>query len=106
MPCSGFRKKLSVSNRRHPPRLASATKGLGGARDAPGRKVEEGCGQSTSHCAPHIQEPRRPPDKKIARAAVINTRSNCALSRLKSTTETKSTASTRSRVTLVIVVIN
>src|SRR5271155_3901165 len=67
--------------------------------------VEEGFSRSTAQ-APHIQGFRNPPDKKIASAAVITTRSNRALSRLKSTTETKSIASTRILVTLVIVVIN
>jgi len=55
---------------------------------------------------PHIQWLRSPPDMKSASAAVITTRSNRALSRLKSTTATKNTASTRIRLTLVIVVIN
>jgi hypothetical protein len=68
-------------------------------------EVEKGCGQSTPQ-TPHIQGVRNPPDRKIASAAVITTRSNRALSRLKSTTETKSSASTRILVTLVIVVIN
>src|SRR5271155_4180194 len=67
--------------------------------------VEEGFSRSTAQ-APHIQGFRNPPDKKIASAAVITTRSNRALSRLKSTTETKNSASTRILVTLVIVVIN
>ena len=56
--------------------------------------------------APHIQGLRNPPDNKIANAAAITTRSNSALSRLKSTTETKNTATTRIRITLVTVVIN
>jgi len=55
---------------------------------------------------PHIQGLRSPPDKKIVSAAAITTRSNRALSRLKSTMATKNSASTRIRVTLVIVVIN
>jgi hypothetical protein len=69
-------------------------------------EVEEGCGQSTPQCAPHIQGLRNPPHNKIAIAAVISTRSIRALSRLKSTTETKSSASKGIRVTLVIIVIN
>ena len=78
-----------------------------GARCAwPPCDVEEGCGQSTQQSAPHIQGLRSPPEKKIASAAVITTRSNRALSRLKSTTDTKNSASTRIRVTLVILVIN
>jgi hypothetical protein len=60
----------------------------------------------THQCAPHTQGLRSPPEKKIASPAVITTRSNPALSRPKSTTETKNSASTRIRVTLVIVVIN
>src|ERR1700721_873380 len=68
-------------------------------------EVEKGCGQSTPQ-TPHIQGVRNPPDKKIASAAVITTRSNRALSRLKSTAETKNSASTGILGTLVIVVIN
>ena len=56
-----------------------------------------GLGQSTSQCAPHIQGLRSPPDKKIASAAIITTRSNRALSRMKSTTEANNSASTRIR---------
>ena len=92
--------------KRHEP--SNSNKGVWrGARCAwPPGDVEEGCGQSTPQCAPHIQGLRSPPDKKIASAAVITTRSNRALSRLKSTTEANNSASTRIRVTLVIVVIN
>src|ERR1700691_1892764 len=67
--------------------------------------MEEGCGQCTPQCAPHIQGLRSPPEKKIASAAVITTRSNRALSSPKSTTEAKKSASTRIRVTLAIVVV-
>jgi hypothetical protein len=79
----------------------------GGAHDAPWPPcdVEEVCGQSTPQCAFHIQGLCSPPDKKIASAAVITTRPNRALSRLKSTTEANSPG-TRVRVTLVLVVIN
>jgi|HubBroStandDraft_6_1064221.scaffolds.fasta_scaffold143364_2 hypothetical protein len=62
--------------------------------------------QSTPQCAPHIHGLRSPPDMTITSAAVITTRSNRALSRLKSTPETKNNASTRIRANLVIVVIN
>src|ERR1700678_1915327 len=55
---------------------------------------------------PQIQGLCSPPEKKIASAAVITTRSNCALSRLKSATETKNRASTRIRTALVVVAIN
>jgi hypothetical protein len=78
-----------------------------GARCAwPPCAVEEGCGQSTPQCAPHIQGVRSPPDKKITSAAAITTRLNRALSRLKFTTRASNSASSRIRVTLVIVVIN
>ncbi len=49
---------------------------------------------------------RNPPDKKIASASVITTRSYRALSRLKSATEASNSASNTIRVILVIVVIN
>jgi len=83
------------------------TDGFGGACDAPWLSYEpgKGCSRSTTQ-PPHIQGLRSPPEKKIASAAVITTRSNRALSRLKSTMETKNSASTRPRVTLVIVIIN
>ena len=55
---------------------------------------------------PHIQGLRNPPQNKIASVAVITTRSIRALSRVKSTTETKNSASRGIRVTLAIVVIN
>jgi hypothetical protein len=55
---------------------------------------------------PHIQGLRNPPQNKIASIAVITTRSIRALSRVKSTTETKNSASRGIRVTLAIVVIN
>jgi hypothetical protein len=84
------------------------TKVFGGAHAAPWPpcEAEEGCGQNATQCAPHIQGLRSPPDKKIASAAVITTRSNRTLSRLKSATETNSSASKRIRATLLIVVIN
>jgi hypothetical protein len=69
-------------------------------------EVEEGCGQSTPQCAPHVQGLRNPPHNKIASAAVISTRSIRALSRLKSTAETKNSASKGIRLTLVIIAIN
>lgn len=53
---------------------------------------------------PHIQGLRNPPQNKIASVAVITTRSIRALSRVKSTTETKNSASRGIRVTLAIVV--
>src|ERR1700729_2636557 len=55
---------------------------------------------------PQIQGLRSPPEKKIASAAVITTRSNCALSRLITATETKNRARTRIRTTVVVVAIN
>jgi hypothetical protein len=66
---------------------------------------EKGFSRSTPQ-APHSQDLRNPPDKRIATAAVITTRSHRALSRLKSAMEAKNSASTRIRITLVIVVIN
>src|ERR1700730_6307055 len=68
--------------------------------------MRKGCGQSTPQFAPHNQGFRNPPHNSIASAAVITKRSIRALSRLKSTTETKNSASNGIRVTLVIVVIN
>ena len=55
---------------------------------------------------PTVRGLRNPPHNKIASAAVISTRSIRALSRLKSTAETKKSASKGIRVTLVIVAIN
>jgi hypothetical protein len=78
----------------------------GGACDAPDcPALEEGCNQSAPQLAPHIQGLRIPPKNKIASAAVISTRSIRSLSRMKSTTETKNSASRGIRVTLVIVII-
>jgi hypothetical protein len=65
-----------------------------------------GHGQSTRRCAPHSHGLCSPPDKRIASAAVITTRSNRALSRLKSAMQANNSASTRILVTLVIVAIN
>src|SRR5580700_4777750 len=76
-------------------------------RDAPWPPYEPGKGWGRSAPQlPQIQGLRSPPEKKMASAAVITTRSNCALSRLKSATETKNRASTRIRTTLVVVAIN
>jgi len=62
--------------------------------------------KSTPQFAPHNQGFRNPPHNSITSAAVITKRSIRALSRLKSTTERKNSASNGIRVTLVIVVIN
>src|SRR5579864_8917828 len=83
------------------------TRVFGGACDAPGCPARwRRAVAKPNRNPPHIQWLRSPPDMKSASASVITTRSNRALSRLKSTTATKNTASTRIRVALVIVVIN
>jgi|HubBroStandDraft_4_1064222.scaffolds.fasta_scaffold17529_5 hypothetical protein len=68
--------------------------------------MRKGYGQSTPQFAPHNQGFRNPPHNSIASAAVITKRSIRALSRLKSMTERKNSASNGIRVTPVIVVIN
>src|SRR5579864_8817522 len=83
------------------------TRVFGGACDAPGCPARWRRAVAKPHRNPrHIQWLRSPPDMKSASAAVITTRSNRELSRLKSTTATKNRASTRIRVTLVILVSN
>ena len=62
---------------------------------------EEGLWPSTPQFAPHNQGFRNPPHNSMASAAVITKRSNRALSRLKSTTERKNSASNGIRATRV-----